>query len=255
MPATQGSRTLSTGPVPTNSSAIDHASICINSIGNRDGVKSTRARRCARENGFVGRRSPRPRTSTTFRPVHCDHSGEPGAVRACGRELQALQISGRVVSGERARQGDRFPCCARCPAAAIRFVLFPLANGGRSLASAVGGDRPVVRGHGSPARSLGSHVAVGPARQGRSTCSSLMGHAGRVRASIRFWSLVPIWRAAGRKGEEVSIYQLATCSGELMASPCSGMVIRATVHRRTGDEQMFNLILPLTLAESTTEPK
>lgn len=110
MPATQGSRTLSTGPVPSNSSAIDHASICINSIGNRDGVKSTRARRCARENGFVGRRSPRPRTGTTFRPVHCDHSGEPGAVRACGRELWALQISGRVVSGERARQGDRFPC-------------------------------------------------------------------------------------------------------------------------------------------------
>lgn len=103
MPATQGSRTLSTGPVPTNSSAIDHASICINSIGNRDGVKSTRARRCARENGFVGRRSPRPRIGTTFRPVHCDHSGEPGAVRACGRELRALQISGRVVSGERAR--------------------------------------------------------------------------------------------------------------------------------------------------------
>lgn len=38
-----------------------------------------------------------------------------------------------------------------------------------------------------------------------------MGHAGRVRTSIRFWSLVPIWRAAGRKGEEVSICQLATC--------------------------------------------
>lgn len=61
MPATQGgSRTLSTGPVPTNLSTIDDASIRIDSIGNRDGVQSTRARRCVRENGFVGRRSSIP---------------------------------------------------------------------------------------------------------------------------------------------------------------------------------------------------
>lgn len=45
------------------------------------------------------KKKPHPRTGTTFRPVHCDHGGEPGAVRACGRELRALQISGRAASG------------------------------------------------------------------------------------------------------------------------------------------------------------
>lgn len=167
---TQGRpRTLSTGPVPTNSSAIDHAGICINSIGNRDGVKSTRARRCARENGFVRRRSPIPEPAP--------HSAQCTATMAARRAWRGASMRPGAAGtpdfrarGERARQGDRFPCCARCPAAAVRFVLFPLADGGRSLVSAVGGGRPVVRGHGSPARSLGSHVAVGPARQGRSTC-------------------------------------------------------------------------------------
>jgi hypothetical protein len=61
----------------------------------------------------------------------------------------------------------------------------------------------------------------------RDRVDMLMGHAGSVRASIRFWTLVPIWRGTGRKGEEVSICQLVTCSGVLMTSPCSGMVIRA----------------------------
>jgi len=193
--------------VPTNLPAMNHASICINSLGIRDGVKSARTRHCVREAVFVRGRSsipePAPHSAQCNATIaaslaRCEH-----AAGSCGHSrFQGARRAG-VARGP-------LPCCARC-SAALRSVLFPLAHGGRSLASAVVADLWfVVRGHGSAARSLGSHVAVGPARQGQhahGTC--------RKRAGLRsLWDprahLERYGTERGR-GEHLSACNLQRC--------------------------------------------